>query len=934
MSNSFRFFITGMSLFFILTLFVSSCKISPELKVSGLECEYLTNPEGVDVQRPRFSWKIVSQQRGISQKAYRIITGRQLSDLENLTGKDWDQGKILSGATNNIEYDGVPLQSNENYYWRVCVWTSNGDQFWSQPARFHTGLIKRSDWKAKWITTEEEIIHASPLLRKSFKIGKEIKSAYAFVTAGGIYEFYLNGKKIGDHVLDPVITNYRKTVLYTTYDVTRMLKSGTNVAGAMLGNGAYNGKKVVDRYSWGGENKSLGNPCFLAQINITYTDGSQSVIHTDESWKYTDGPVTFNNFYGGEDYDARKEIKNWMSDDFDDGDWKNALPAREPGGILKSLMMPPVKITSTIQPVVQTNPSPGVYLFDLGQNIAGWWRIRVKGHPAQTVRVRGAETLNDSLFSKPIEKGDVLSTKFRYHAQVWTDYTLRGEGKEVYEPRFFYSGFRYIEVATNDKKPLDALQVEGRVVRTALEKAGTFISSDSLLNKINRAGVWAIKGNTISYPTDCPHREKGAYNGDGQVIAETSMHDFNMTAFYTKWLNDMRDSQEDNGRIPNTSPTLVGGMGGGVAWGSAYILIPWWMQHYYHDDRILKEHYPTMKRYIQYLKDLGTKDEHPEEPYIINFFDQYWYSLGEWCAPGQSDGPNHAVVNTFYYFYNTLLMSKIAKFLGKEDDSQYFKNLSDTIKTAFNKKFFNPETALYGTEETYQTYQLLALVGDMVPEGYQEKVLNTIVDDIKNRGDHLNTGIIGTKYIWPVLVEGNYGDLAYEVATKTTYPGYGFWLKNNATTLLEEWTGKGSHNHQMFGSVIEYFYKYLAGIQSPMEGNTSIGYRHIHLQPYVPEKLLFVNASVETIAGKINAAWKKENDTFQYNTSIPANTSATVVLPVFNYKNILISESGLTIWDSGNFVSGVPGVINVKKEPGHIIISIESGKYNFMISEK
>ncbi len=926
---------TVFILFLFSSFFVSSCKTPPALNVTGLECEYLTNPPGVDAQQPRFSWKIISKQRGVTQKAYRIIVGRNLSELKNKNGKAWDSGKTSSNVTNNIEYEGLPLQSNENYYWRVCVWTGDDEYKWSDPAEFHTGLLNDSDWKAKWITTEEKIIHQSPLLRKSFQTGKNIRSAYAFVTAGGIYEFYLNGKKVGDHVLDPAITNYRKTVLYSTYDVTSLLKAGENVAGAMLGNGAYNGRKAEGRYSWGGENKSLGNPCFLAQIIIIYSDGSQDVVTTDESWKYTWGPVTFNNFYGGEDYDARKEVSNWQDPAFDDSNWEDVTLADPPGGILKSLMMPPIKVTATIQPVASTNPSPGVYLFDLGQNIAGWWRIHIKGHEGLTIRVRGAETLNDSLFAKPLEKGDMLSTKFNYHAEVWTDYTLRGGETEVYEPRFFYSGFRYIEVTTGNGNAPDEIKAEGRVVRSALVRTGTFTSSDSLLNRIHRAGVWAIKGNTVSYPTDCPHREKGAYNGDGQVIAETSMHDFRMAAFYTKWLNDMRDSQEENGRIPNTSPTLVGGTGGGVAWGSAYILIPYWMHLYYNDNRVLKEHYPTMKKYLQYLKDLGGRDEHPEEPYIINFFDQYWYSLGEWCAPGQSDGPNHAVVNTFYYYYNTRLMSKIAGLTGNEQDAKYFTALGDTIKTAFNNKFFNAETGLYGTDETYQTYQLLALVGDMVPEGYREKVFDTVVDDIKSRNGHLNTGIIGTKYLWPILSEGDQGELAYQVATQTTYPSYGYWLKNHATTLFEEWDGKHSHNHQMFGSVIEYFYKYLAGIRSPSdESKTSAGYKHIHLQPFVPEGLSSVDASVETVAGEIRAAWKKGDGTFRYNVSIPANTSATVVLPVSGYNDFIITEGGTPIWEKDKFTKGEPGIEAVKKEGGQILISLGSGNFDFRITAK
>jgi alpha-L-rhamnosidase len=867
----------------------------------------------------------------VKQSAYRIIVGESLSEVKKETGSVWDSGKISGDKTVNVEFSGSPLQSNTTYFWRVRVWLDDEASIWSEPASFHTGILNENEWQAQWITTREEIVHASPLLRKAFQVEKEIDRAYVFVTATGFYELFLNGEKVGNHVLDPGITDYRKTVLYSTYDVTSLLKEGTNAAGAMLGNGAWNFRKTEGRWSWGSGGTSFGNPALWMQLMIDYTDGIREVVVSDNSWKTADGPITFNNLYGGEDYDARKEVPGWTDPSFNDSNWKPAVVATEPRGRLKSQLTPAIQVTQTLEPVKQTNPEPGVYLFDLGQNMAGWWRLKVKGTPGQVIRILGAETLNDSLFPKPLEEGDKLSTKFRYHAETWTDYTLKSNETEIYEPRFFYTGFRYIEVTTNDRKNPEQLKVAGRVVRSANERNGTFESSDSLLNQIHRAGVWSQMSNMQSYPTDCPHREKGAYNGDGQVIAETSMHDFHMASFYTKWINDMRDSQEENGRIPNTSPVLVGGMGGGVAWGSAYILIPWWMNHYYQDNRILEDHYPTMKRYVNYLKNLGSKDEDPSEPFIIDNFDGYWYSLGEWCAPGQSDGPNHPVVNTFYYYNNCLLLSKIATVLGHDEDALFYKNLSDTVKQHFNRKFFNPETALYGTDETYQTYQLLALVGDMVPEGYREKVFQTIVDDIKKRGDHLNTGIIGTKYLWPVLVQGGENELAYRVATQTTWPSFGYWIENNSTTLLEKWSGENSHNHQMFGSITEYFYKFLAGIQSPMEGNTTKGYRHIHIEPHVPQELGFVNASVETVSGKVVSNWKQEAGSFVHEVGIPANTTATVVLPVSAIENVTVFEGNEKIWENNAFVEGVVGIQDVTRKNDRLVVKTGSGKYRFRV---
>ncbi|MCY1720956.1 family 78 glycoside hydrolase catalytic domain [Prolixibacteraceae bacterium Z1-6] len=922
------------AVYFTLSFFFLGCNSTESFQPGDLKVEYLSNPMGIDTNKPRFSWKLHSDERNINQTAYQLIISESKEEIGKKIGRIWDSGKVASNETVNIEYNGKPLQSNTNYYWRVGVSIDDEKYTWSEPAFFHTGILDEEEWKAKWITIKDEITNQSPFLRKGFNVNKKIEQAVVYVTAVGFYEFFLNGEKVGDHVLDPGITDYRKTILYSTYDVTEQLQEGINVAGALLGNGAWNFIKTEGRWSWGRRGTSFGNPALWVQLMITYSDGSREMIVSDNTWKTAASPISFNNLYGGEDYDAREELSGWSTADFDDSDWQNAAIAEKPTGDLKSQMMPPIKVVQTLEPVKQTHPEPGVYLFDLGQNIAGWWRMEVEGEPGQVIRIRGAETLNDSLFSKTLEEGDKLSTKFRYHANTWTDYTIKSNKQEVYEPRFFYSGFRYIEVTSNDNKDLPGLKVTGRVVRSANEINGTFESSDSLLNQIHRAGVWSQMSNMQSYPTDCPHREKGAYNGDGQVIAETSMHDFHMASFYTKWINDMRDSQEENGRIPNTSPVLVGGMGGGVAWGSAYILIPWWMNHYYQDNRILEEHYPSMKRYVNYLKELGTKDEDPSEPFIIDNFDGYWYSLGEWCAPGESDGPNHPVVNTFYYYNNNLLLSKIAAVLGHDEDALYYKNLSDTVKQHFNRKFFNPETALYGTEEAYQTYQLIALIGNVVPDGYRDKVFQTIVEDIKMRDDHLNTGIIGTKYLWPALVQGGENELAYRVATQTTWPSFGYWLKNDATTLLEKWSGENSHNHQMFGSITEYFYKFLAGIQSPMEGNTTKGYKNIHIAPYIPPGLDFVNASLETVAGKVSSNWKKETDVFTHDIIVPANSSATIALPLSGFNDVVVYEGEEKIWDNNNFVEGVTGVTQAKVEENSLMIKTGSGNYRFRVENK
>ncbi len=906
---------------------------SVRLQVSQLHCEYLENPIGIDMNHPRFSWVITSNQRGITQSAYRILVSDSPDSLNAGVGNIWDTGKVASSRTTNINYQGKSLRSFTTYYWKVQIWNQDDEASrWSGGARFTTGAMQEYDWVAGWIDAGDSTISA-PLFRREFSLSNPVKSAYAFVSGVGYYELYINGKKVGDHELDPGMTDYRKRVLYAGYDVTDQVQSGTNVVGMMLGNGAWRMRQVEGRWAWHSDDHSFGTPRAFLQLVLTMDDGSRQRIVTDQTWRTAAGPITFNHFFGGESYDARLEQPGWSAPGFDDSEWAQARSAEPPAGVLDAQLMPPIKERRIIEPGVSTNLGDGVYLYDLGQNIPGSWRLKVRGEAGTTVRIRAAETLNDSLFPEPLEPGDKLSTRHPYHANVWTTYTLNGEGMEIYEPRFFYTGFRYIEVTVDPPGQIQTMEVAGRVIHSSLERNGKFVTSDSLLHRIHRATIWSQIGNTHSYPTDCPQREKGGYTGDGQVIAETSIHDFHMPAFYTKWLTDMRDARQENGRIPNTAPTLVGGTGGGIAWGSAYILIPWWMYQYYDDIRVLEEHYETMQDYIAYLRNLARSDSDPGAAYIINDFGGYWDSLGEWCAPGERDGPNHHVVSTYYYYLDTTLMSRIAQALGELDDAKAYRALTDTIKQAFNAEFFDQESALYGTSSVYQTYQLLALAGNVVPEDQRDAVFQTVVDDIaQERNGHVGTGILGTKHLWPVLVHQGRPDLAYRIVTRETYPGYGFWINNGATTLWEKWEGIHSHNHQMFGTVDEFFYKYLTGIHAPTDPGTTRGYRQILIRPYVPNDLEWVEASVETIEGTVSVRWERESGAFRLQGILPANTSGNISVPRLDFENISISEGGETIWQQGEFLGEGQEIAPAGADDKFITFQVGSGAYEFRVT--
>ncbi len=920
----------------LLGIAVAACQPSSGTETpSQLTTEYLTNPMGLDVDTPRFSWILNSDHQDASQTAYQILVSQNEEELRNGTGTVWDTGKISSSQTVNIKYEGEELESGKTYYWRVRTWDGDSTAApWSTIHSFQMGLLDPDDWQAQWIAHPDSAVVA-PLLRSEFTIDKEIASAALYTTGVGYYEMYLNGDKVGDHVLDPAITDYNDRVLYETYEVTDQLNSGENALGLWLGEGAWRLREGEDRWAWYGMNNNFGKPMGIAQLHIRFKDGSERVVTTDESWSAASSPITYSSVYGGEDYDARLEQEGWNDIGFDDSSWQKADISANPDIILDSQLMPPIRVTQSIEAVTQTQPDSNTYLFDLGQNIPGWWRVQVEGDQGTELKIRGAETLNDTLFPTPLKPGDSLSTDKAYHRDVWTTYTLKGGEQESYEPRFFYTGFRYVEVKVDHPDQLNSLQVSGQVLHSDIPRNGHFSSSDTLLNDIYEATIWSQRGNLHGFPTDCPHREKGGYNGDGQVIAEASMHDFHMQPFYRKWIQDMRDAQYENGRIPNTSPTMLGGTGGGIAWGSAYILIPWWMYQYYHDTEILKEHYPAMKRYMEYLKNLASEeDENPEEKYIINEFGGHWDSLGEWEAPvRERNGPINPLTNTYYWYLDNMTAAKIAEVLGEEEDRKEYLALTDSIKDAFNQKFFDPETNLYGTDEAYQSYLLFALSGDLVPKGHRQSVLDNLIEDIMvTRDGHLATGILGTKHLFSVLANEGREDVIHRMVTQKTFPSWGYWLENGATTLWENWRGESSHNHQMFGSVNEYFYKYLAGIKAPTDKGTTTGYKHIHIEPYTPEGLNHAEAYVETIRGMVSSEWERVDGALTLNVTIPPNTTGTVSIPDLGNEEVQISEGDNIIWDSGDSPDIRSGIKNGTRDDQTVSFDIEPGSYSFTLS--
>ena len=880
------------------------------MRVTDLRCEYLCDPIGIDVERPRLSWKLQSHRRGQKQTAYQILVATDREMLDDDRADLWNTGKVDSEQSIHIEYAGRSLTSRTRCHWKVRVWNEHGKPgAFSDVAVWEMGLLSPGDWQARWISAPASGANAgtaaqaetaepqpAPLFRKSFIFSKQPRQARIYICGLGYYELRLNGAKVGDHVLDPAFTRYDRRVLYVTYDVTDQLAKGSNALGVILGNGWYN---MHTRAVWNFDQAPWRDrPVLLCQLEVTFDDGSKRTIASDGTWRVSTGPIVFDSIRNGETYDARLEKEGWDTAECRDENWPLAAVDAGPQGTLSAQMMPPIKVTQTLEPVKLTEPKDGVYVFDMGQNLAGWARLKVSGPAGTRIAMKYAERLHKNGTIDQQEIGQHIKS-----GEAQTDtYILKGEGTEVWEPRFVYHGFQYVQVTGLPKKPsLETLCA--RVAHTAFDRAGTFACSNELFNRIQTNTLWSYVSNFHGYPTDCPHREKNGWTGDAHLAAETGLYNFHSASAYAKWMDDLKDEQRDSGELPGIVPTSGWGYhwGNGPAWDSAYVLIPWYLYQYRGDNRILAEHYERLKRYVDYLTSKA-------EDHIVSI------GLGDW-APAKSKTPEK-VTSTGYYYCDALIVSKTAGLLGKSDDARKYGELALRIRDAFNRAFYNAQTGLYdgGT----QTAMSCALYHGLVPPGEQQKVVGNLVEMIEKNDGHLDAGILGTKYLIDALTAHGRADVVYRMATQTTYPSWGRWLEEGATTLWEQWDGKASRNHIMFGHVSAWFYQTLAGIRL---GDDTVAFKHIVIRPQLLGDVEWVRAEHESMYGTIKSAWKiREGDKFHLEITLPPNTTATVYVP--SDKQTFITE-GPDYIHSGEHVQFV-GMKN-----GRVVFEVESGTYEF-----
>ncbi|MBV9865389.1 MAG: glycoside hydrolase family 78 protein [Abitibacteriaceae bacterium] len=872
-----------------------------------MRCEYAINPLGIDELHPRLSWMLASPQRGEQQTAYQVMVATTLERLNSRHPDLWDSGKVASGESVHVVYGGKPLQSRQPCYWKVRVWNRAGlVSQWSLPASWEMGLLKPQDWQAQWIgagATEDNdslTTEPSPYFRKTFTLNQQVKSARAYICGLGFYELYLNGHKVGGHVLDPNQTNYdtrnlrhllypvadetAKRVAYVTYDVTAYLKPGQNVIGVVLGNGWYNQRdRRVEGWMW------YGTPRFILRLETTLQDGSRTNVSSDESWKVATGPIVHNGIFTGEIYDARLEQAGWNTSDYNDATWTLAHRVRPPVGTLRAQMAPPDKVMQTLKPIGLTNPKPDIYRFDLGQNLAGWARLRIQGPRATKITLRF------------IEEGG------QDYGQADT-YILKGEGVETYEPRFTWHGFRYVEVS-GAPGPLTLDNLVGRVVHSAVEPAGKFECSNPLLNHILQNYQWTQLSNLHGgVPSDCPHRERLGYTGDGQITAPAAIYNFDMARFYTKWINDIGDAQNSKtGFVPHTAPFEGGG--GGPAWGSAYVLMPWYVYLYYGDRKVLQDHYAGMKAWVQYLS------TRTNQAGIVDKEEPGGWCLGDWCTPDKLELPP-TLVNTSYYAHVAQVMADAAQVLGKSDDQTYFSALAAQIAANINRQFLDKTQGQYSIGR--QGADAFPLAFGLVPVIDKENVFRHLLNNTLNNA-HFDTGILATPLLLDALTQNGQANTAYALLNQTTFPSYGDAINKGATTLWENWNGAASHNHPMFGSVCRWFYSDVAGINPDPQ---QPGFKHILIRPQIVGDLTYARAEYRSLYGTIKSGWAKANGLLKLSVDIPANCTATVFLP---------GKAANEVKESGLPISQAQAVKFLRSENGQVAYAVGSGHYEFTV---
>lgn len=914
----------------VIVLFSWSCRnnISYDFEITQMRCNNLEDPIGVD-NNPAFSWIISSATRGTEQTAYQIILDNDADDLATEGDCYWNSGMISSPQSAWISYSGPVLEPGTQYYWKVRLWDNYGhNSRWSEPAFFITGLFEKADWSnAKWIGYEEipdsllliPGVHGNgnnlgevakkrtviPCFRKEFTLDKKIVQALVFVSGLGHYELYVNGEKIGDRFLSPGWTNYQKTCYYNTFDITGDLKRGQNAIGTIVGNGFYN----INRERYRKLVISYGAPKMILKLLVRYSDGSEEVLVSDTTWKTSPSPVTFASIYGGEDYDARLEHGMWQKVGFSDKTWKECLEVKKPAGELRSESDYPLKIMQTFEPnnIIRKNDS--TFLYDFGQNASGILKLKVQGKKGQAVRLVPGELIS----------GDTLVTQKASGEPFYFTYILKGNDEELWIPRFSYYGFRYVQavnaVPFGESNPLNLPVMTGLYLlhtRNSSPAGGSFKCSNELFNSIYELINWSIKSNLASVATDCPHREKLGWLEQAHLMGNSIKYIYDIHNLYDKVIDDMIESQLDNGLVPDIAPEYVPFLSGfrdSPEWGSACIIVPWYMYEWYGDISAVRKAYPMMKKYLVYLGSMAKNN-------ILSHGLGDWYDLGP-EFPGEAQLTPKAVTATSIYFYDVKLVADMAGLIGEDEDARAFCRLAEEIRMDFNKEFLDRETKIYSTGS--QTANAMPLFFEMPDDRLRKDVTENLINSIYKNDKALTAGDIGYRYLLRVLEQEGHSQLIFDMNSKRDVPGYGYQLSKGATSLTESWAGLRdvSNNHMMLGHLMEWFFSGLGGIRQ-MPGSKA--YEHIFISPEIVGDITWAETVFRSVYGVISSSWKISGNNYTLRVRIPANCKATIEMPQADPGKI--RENDMQVISSEN--------IKVRKGiRSRTLLDIGSGEYIF-----
>jgi alpha-L-rhamnosidase len=901
-----------------LILSFSTISVSAQqLKVYGLTTEYKKDPVGIDAAAPRLSWKISSTLRNVMQSSYEIRVAKDSAALLSGTGLVWESGLKKSEVSTQLPYTGSALESSTKYYWQLRVKDNLGNESpWSAVHFWQTGLMKKSDWTAQWITSSlaDTVVGPSPVFRKAFTTSKQLKSASLSVTAHGLYEAMINGKRVSKDYMAPGWTSYHQHLLYQTYDVTSMLKSGQNVIGFTLGDGWYRGYLAFD-----GKRDYYGKQISgLVQLDLRYTDGSKETVNSDSSWKYSTGPIRFSDLYNGEVYDARLEKAGWSTAGYNASSWKPVQVIAAGKEKIESSISPLAQKHEEFKVVKVIKTPKGETVLDFGQNLVGWVQFSLKGKAGTSIVMEHGEVLDKA--------GNFYDANLR-KAKQQIKYIFKGSGVESYEPHFTYQGFRYVKV-TGLPANVSPAAFKAVAVYSDMKPTGTFTTSNPMLNQLQHNIQWGQKGNFMDVPTDCPQRdERLGWTGDAQVFFRTAAFNMDVAGFFTKWMKDVALDQLPNGSVPFVVPNVLGeGATGSTGWGDAATIIPWDMYLAYGDKEVLANQYPSMRNWVEFMAAKSKND--------------LWntgFHFGDWLfyRPNDDNDGRSAITDKYliaqcFYAHSTQLLINAAKVLNNKGDEDKYKELLDRIKKAFIKEYLTPNGRLVSGS---QTAYVLALNFDMLPENLRPQAADFLVKNIESYDSHLTTGFLGTPYLCHVLTRFGHTDVAYKLLMQETYPSWLYPVKMGATTIWERWDGikpdgsfqttdMNSFNHYAYGAIGDWMYRVMAGLDTD---ELQPGYKKVTIAPQPGGHIKHAAANLETGYGLTGSDWKIENGKFKLKVTIPPNVTALVKLP--GAGTAVVTEAGTAIKD-------VKAITGVSVKGNDVEVNLGSGEYNFEYATK